>query len=94
MFVVACLAPFMPPLLSLGCLFVGSSLALALSICSIVWCFKIASARGKNPFVGFCLLLPVISFFAFLYLAFSDSAPEPSVKEDRRTERLMTLETA
>jgi hypothetical protein len=38
---------------------------------SIVWCFKIASARGKHWFVGVLLLLPVTNLFAFLYLAFS-----------------------
>jgi len=64
-------------------------------IAGIVWCFRIADARGKSPFVGVCLLLPVLSLFAFLYLAFSDGAPEPSApKEDDRTARLMTLETA
>lgn len=64
-------------------------------IAQIIWCFKIASARGKSPLVGFSLLLPVISFFAFLYLAFSESAAaEPAPKEDKRGSRLMTLETA
>lgn len=39
----------------------------------IVWCFKIARARGKSPFVGLLLLLPVLNVFAFLYLALADS---------------------
>jgi len=39
----------------------------------IVWCFKIARARGKSPFVGLLLLLPVFNVFAFLYLALSDT---------------------
>jgi hypothetical protein len=56
----------------------------------IVWCFKIAKARGKSAGVGFALLLPVIGFFTFLYLAFSDG-PEP--KEERVVE-VMCLETA
>jgi hypothetical protein len=61
-------------------------------ITMIVWCFKIARARGKNPLFGLCLLLPVISLFAFLYLAFADSVPTPATKEDRRGSELMTLE--
>jgi hypothetical protein len=63
-------------------------------ITGIVWCFKIAHARGKSPLVGFSLLLPVISFFTFLYLAFADKVPAPAPpKEDNRTDHLMTLET-
>jgi hypothetical protein len=61
---------------------------------TIVWCFKIAKARHKSALVGFCLLLPVINFFTFLYLAFADKIPVPAVKEDKRTDHLMTLETA
>jgi hypothetical protein len=38
----------------------------------IVWCFKIARARGKGPLTGILLLLPVFNVFAFLYLAFAD----------------------
>ena len=39
----------------------------------IVWCFKIARARGKSAFVGLLLLLPALNVFAFLYLALSDT---------------------
>ena len=46
-------------------------------IAYILWCFKIARARGKSSAVGFLLLFPLTSLFAFLYLAFSD-APEPA----------------
>jgi len=65
-------------------------------VAHIIWCFKISGARGKSPLAGLALLLPGISLFAFLYLAFSDSVPEaePITKEDKRTSRLMTLETA
>jgi len=63
-------------------------------IAPIVWCFKIAKARHKSPLIGFLLLLPLVNFFTFLYLAFADKVPVPTVKEDRRTEHLMTLETA
>ena len=38
----------------------------------IVWCFKIARARGKSAFVGLLLLLPVLNVLAFLYLALAD----------------------
>jgi hypothetical protein len=44
-------------------------------VAQIVWCVKIVKTRGKSPWVAFLLLLPVTSFFAFLYLAFSRSAP-------------------
>ena len=44
-----------------------------LLIVYIVWCFKIARARGKSAIVGFLLLLPVINIFAFLYLALADT---------------------
>ncbi len=38
----------------------------------IVLCFRLAKARGKSPFVGFLFAFPVTTFFAFLYLAFSE----------------------
>ncbi len=44
-------------------------------VAQIVWCVKIVKSRGKSPWVAFLLLLPVTNFFAFLYLAFSPSAP-------------------
>jgi hypothetical protein len=37
----------------------------------IIWCFKIASARGKSPLTGIALLIPCTHPFALLYLAFS-----------------------
>jgi len=39
---------------------------------SILWPLRIAKARGKSIWVGILLFLPVVSLFAFLYLAFSD----------------------
>jgi hypothetical protein len=43
----------------------------------IVWCFKIANARGKHAIVGVLLLLPITNILAFLYLALSASnAPD------------------
>jgi hypothetical protein len=44
-------------------------------IALIVWSVKIVKTRGKSPWVAFLLILPPTSFFAFLYLAFSRSAP-------------------
>lgn len=51
-------------------------------VAQVLWCIKIAEARGKSPWVGIFLILPVTNLFAFLYLAFSspgggeeDSAP-------------------
>jgi hypothetical protein len=42
----------------------------------VLWPLKIAKARGKSVWIGVLLLLPVANVFAFLYLAFSDSAAE------------------
>jgi hypothetical protein len=42
----------------------------------ILWCINIVKARGKSVWVTILLLLPVTSFFAFLYLAFSNEAVE------------------
>ena len=61
----------------------------------VVWCFKIGKARGKSPVTGFIMLIPILGVLPFLYLAFADKVPAPApAKEDRRTEHLMTLETA
>ena len=59
----------------------------------IMWCFKIAKACGKSAWVGLFLLLPFSSLFAFLYLAFSDSATEEKAPRSRRVP-IMTLDTA
>ncbi len=59
-------------------------------IAQIVWCFSISKARGKSPWVGFFLVLPVTSLIAYLYLALSD---QPRPKEERVVE-IMTLEAA
>ena len=44
-------------------------------IAVIVWCVNIVKSRGKSPVCTFFLLFPVTSLLAFLYLAFSSSAP-------------------
>ena len=44
-------------------------------IAGITWCVNIVKSRGKSPAVTFFLLFPITSLFAFLYLAFSSSAP-------------------
>ena len=59
-------------------------------IAQIVWSFNIAKARGKSAWVGFLLVLPLTSLFAYLYLAFSKDEP----KEERPIVEIMTLETA
>jgi len=51
----------------------------------IVWCFKIARARGRGGLTGLLLLLPVTNIFAFLYLALSRGAGE--AEEDDRADR-------
>jgi hypothetical protein len=60
-------------------------------VAAIIWCFKIADARGKSALIGLFLLLPVLSFLAFLYLAFSNGG-EPEQKQQRV--QIMTLEAA
>ena len=58
----------------------------------ILWPLNIAKARGKSVWIGVLLLLPVINLFAFLYLAFSDTAPG---EEDEGPEpKVMSLQTA
>ena len=42
-------------------------------VVQILWCFKLSAARGKEVLTGICLVFPVAGFFAWLYLAFSDS---------------------
>jgi hypothetical protein len=71
----------------LGCLF---------GLTQIVWCFKIAKARGKTAWTGFFLLFPLTSFFAFLYLTFSNGAAAEQPKSKGRSERVesMSLEVA
>ena len=63
-------------------------------ITHIRWCFKIAKARGKSGWTGFWLAFPPTFILAFLYLAFSDGVAPAAEKEDKRTSRIMTLETA
>ncbi len=63
---------------------------------SIIWVVKIVQARGKNGLLVLFLLLPMTNILAFLYLAFSDSAPPPekSQKKSEKRVEIMTLETA
>jgi hypothetical protein len=61
-------------------------------VATVLWCFKIAKARGKSVWVGVLLLLPISSLFAFLYLAFSNGV---SPDEDNEPEpKIMTLQAA
>jgi hypothetical protein len=60
-------------------------------VAHIIWCVKIVEARHKTVPLLVLLLLPVTSPFAFLYLAFSEAAPER--KAEPRVE-IMTLEAA
>jgi hypothetical protein len=57
----------------------------------ILWPLKIAKARGKSVWVGVLLLLPVTNLFAFLYLAFSDSASEAD--DENPEPKVMSLQT-
>jgi hypothetical protein len=57
----------------------------------ILWPFKIAKARGKSVLTGVLLLLPVTNLFAFLYLAFSDSASDGD--DEGPAPKVMSLQT-
>jgi hypothetical protein len=70
--------------------FVGLLVPILNLVVSVLWCFKIAKARGKGVWVGIFLLLPVTNLLAFLYLAFSNGT---AAKADKRVE-IMTLEAA
>lgn len=63
MHVFVTVAPFaallMPQPFALGCVLFALVLTFGLCIAFIIWSFKIASARGKSPIVGFCLILPL-----------------------------------
>jgi hypothetical protein len=59
-------------------------------VVQMVWSVRIVQARGKSLAAAVFLHLPITALFAFLYLAFSDSAPP---KEERVVE-VMTLEAA
>lgn len=58
-------------------------------IAMALFSIKIVKSRGKSPWVAFLLILPPTSFFAFLYLAFSRSAPVQIVSNE-----VLSLETA
>jgi hypothetical protein len=58
-------------------------------IAQILFSIKIVKSRGKSPWVAFLLILPPTSLFAFLYLAFSQSAPV-----QMETNEVLSLETA
>jgi hypothetical protein len=62
-------------------------------IAPIVWCVKISKARGKSPGLALLLLLPGISLFAFLYLAFS-SGPAAAPAGKLQLSGPLVLETA
>jgi hypothetical protein len=55
----------------------------------ILLSIKIVKSRGKSPWVAFLLILPPTSLFAFLYLAFSRSAPVQISSHE-----VLSLETA
>jgi len=62
-----------PPAVHLGVILTGLVLLLVLHV---VWCVRIASARGKGALTILCLLVPITYPFAFLYLAFSGGEGE------------------
>jgi hypothetical protein len=55
----------------------------------IILSIKIVKSRGKSPWVAFLLIVPLTTPFAFLYLAFSRSAPVNIASNE-----VLALETA
>ncbi len=62
-------------------------------LAQVMWSLKIADARGKNALVGIMLLVPLLNFLVFLYLAFSNGVEREKKPEPRKVQ-IMTLETA
>lgn len=62
-------------------------------VAHILWCFKLADARGKTALVGFLFWFPPTSFIAFLYLAFSNGS-RLRLPGRQQAAPVMTLETA
>jgi hypothetical protein len=60
-----------------------------LLIVHLVWCVRICSARGKGILAMLCMIFPLTSPLAFLYLAFSGGSGE--VEDDYRPIRLDPL---
>jgi hypothetical protein len=90
---VASAANFWPTLFSQRMLPLFATLAVVnIIVAHGIWCAKIAKARGKSQWAGFCLFLPITGPLAFLYLALSNGSRAP--KEDRRGSHIMTLEAA
>lgn len=48
-------------------------------VAQIIWCFKIARARGQGALIAILLILPTHPL-AFMYLAFSNANPPPDEK--------------
>lgn len=65
-------------------------------VAQIMWAINITKARGKSPWIALLLLLPVTNLFAFLYLAFSSSAPEEKKEKIQagKGRELMDLQVA
>jgi hypothetical protein len=59
-------------------------------VAAILWSVKIVEARAKSGWVALFLLLPVTTFLAFLYLAFSAPAP----RKEEPVISIMTLDAA
>jgi len=57
----------------------------------VLWSVNIAKARGKSGWVAFLLIVPPTSFFAILYLAFSDGATAAAEGEEPE---VMSLQAA
>jgi len=76
-----------------GWWFLGMFVPILNIVGQVMWCIKIAQARGKSVVVGILLLLPVLNIFAFLYLAFSSDGKAEAPKQEAKI-TLMKLQSA
>jgi hypothetical protein len=74
-----------------GWWFLGYFVPVLNLVTHILWALNITKARGKDIWVAILLILPITNLFAFLYLAFSSSAPsEDSPPSKFQSRRLQT----
>lgn len=68
------------PYVLLGIALVIVLLCLVHTIGSLIWCFKICTARGKSPALGIFMLLPGLNLLTLMYLAFSGGGEVPKME--------------
>ncbi|MCX8091091.1 MAG: DUF5684 domain-containing protein [Verrucomicrobiae bacterium] len=62
-------------------------------VVAVLWCLKIAKARGKTALTALALLLPGLNLLALLYLAFSDGAQKATEERVAVARESLVFET-